>query len=169
MAQRDIPQQAVDLVKNSEGLRDGNPQTTNFDPYLDPVGIWTIGWGHAVVRAGQFVRGATNRPVAEGVFPGGITLEQAEALLRADLGDTGRSVLSVVEVALTDNQFAALLSFTFNLGLGNLHQSTLLRKLNTGDYAGAADQFGLWVMAGGAQQPGLVKRRAAERTLFLQP
>ncbi len=168
MTVREIPPQAVALVKRSEGLRHGNPQSTNFDPYLDPVDIWTIGWGHALMSGGRFVRGAANRAVAFRMFPGGIDLAQAVTLLQGDLEATGREVLSVVTAPLTDNQYAALASFTFNLGLGNLRKSTLLRKLNQRDYAGAADQFGLWVMAGNVHQPGLVTRRAAERALFLQ-
>jgi lysozyme len=78
-------------------------------------------------------------------------------------------VSAAVTVPLNDNEFGALTSFTFNLGIGNLKSSTLLKKLNAGDRAGAADEFGKWVNAGGKPLPGLVKRRAAERALFLTP
>jgi len=70
---------------------------------------------------------------------------------------------------VNDNEFSALLSFTFNLGIGNLRSSTLLKLLNAGDRAGAADQFPRWNRAGGRELLGLTRRRAAERALFLQP
>ena len=102
------------------------------------------------------------------LYPDGITMEQAETMLRADLIDTGRDVLSAVGVTLNENQFGALVSFTFNLGIGNLRSSTLLTKLNTGDFSGAANEFPRWVKANGQTLPGLVKRRGAERDLFLK-
>ena len=169
MPQRDINPATVDLVKRFEGIPDGDPTTVNIDAYLDPVGIWTIGWGHAISYSGRFLRGEADRALKESLFPGGITLSQAESLLVADLIDAGRDVLSAIGVPLTDNQFGALVSFTFNLGLGNLRVSTLRKKLNLGDYAGAAEEFPRWVKANGQELPGLVKRRAAERLLFLQP
>lgn len=167
MPLRDINAPTVDLVRKYEGIPDGDPSTVNIDPYLDPVGIWTIGWGHAIRYDGRYVRGDGKRALAYSIYPGGITLAQAETLLHADLMDAGRDVLSVVGVELNDNQFGALTSFTFNLGLGNLSASTLLKKLNLHDYAGAADEFPRWIKAGGEVLPGLVKRRAAERQLFL--
>jgi lysozyme len=72
----------------------------------------------------------------------------------------------LVTAPLSDGQFAALASFAFNLGGGNLAKSTLLKKLNAGDYAGAAEEFGRWVKSGGQTLPGLVARRAAETALF---
>ncbi|QNM97972.1 lysozyme [Chitinimonas koreensis] len=169
MAQRDVCMAAVNLVKSFEGCPDGDPSTANIDPYLDPVGIWTIGWGHAITYDGRFLRGEADRPQVKTLYPDGITLDQATQLLQGDLIDAGRDVLSVVVVDLNDNQYGALTSFTFNLGIGNLRSSTLLKKLNAGDYAGAADQFLVWVKAGGKTLPGLVKRRQAERALFLSP
>lgn len=168
MAQRDICQEAIDLVRKYEGIPDGNPATANIDPYLDPVGIWTIGWGHAIRYQGRFLRGEADRPQAEALYPGGITMEQAVAMLHGDLIDAGRDVLSVVVVPLNDNEFGSLTSFAFNLGIGNLRSSTLLRKLNADDRVGAADQFTRWVRAGGKELLGLVKRREAERSLFLK-
>ncbi len=168
MAQRDISQPAIDLIKAYEGLPDGNPATVNIDPYLDPVNIWTIGWGHAIRYDGRFLKGEQDRAQVRALYPDGITLDQAERLLHADLIETGRDVQSVIVLSISDNEFGALVSFTFNLGIGNLRSSTLLRKLNAGDHAGAADQFPRWVRAGGQILPGLVKRREAERALFLQ-
>lgn len=167
MAQRELIAAAIELVKQYEGIPDGNPATVAIDPYLDPVGIWTIGWGHAIRYGGRLLRGAAEHAAARALYPEGITREQAEALLRADLLDAGRDVLSLVRVPLDDAQLGALASFTFNLGLANLRASTLLKKLNAGDYAGAAAQFPRWVRAGGEVLPGLVARRGAERTFFL--
>ncbi len=165
---RDVNDATVNLVKSCEGLPDGDPSTGNYDPYLDPVGIWTIGWGHAIAWQGKWLTGAQNRAQAQALYPGGITYAQAVALLQADLINAGRDVSLVLAVPVNDNQFGALVSFTFNLGIGNLRSSTLLKKLNAGDYAGAAAEFPRWNKANGQVLPGLVKRRAAEQQLFLQ-
>jgi lysozyme len=169
MALRDVPQAAIDLIRSFEGIPDGDPSTVNIDPYIDPVNIWTVGWGHAIVHNGRFMKGEADRAEVKALYPEGITKEQAVALLQADLVDTGRDVLAAVAVELNDNEFSALLSFTFNLGIGNLRSSTLLKLLNAGDRAGAADQFPRWNRAGGRELLGLTRRRAAERALFLQP
>ncbi len=168
---RDVPQPAVELIKSFEGLVDGDPGTVNLDAYLDPVGIWTIGWGHAVRFRGQFLRGVENRGIARALYRGGITRAQAEALLRGDLIDYAGSVLMLVKVTLTDGQYGALVSFAFNVGVGALSQSTLLRKLNARDFAGAADQFLVWNKGRKngvlVELPGLTRRRRAERAMFL--
>lgn len=166
---RQINDAGVQLVQSFEGLTDGDPSTVNLDPYLDPIGIWTIGWGHAIAWQGNWLKGEADKPQAYALYPGGITREQATVLLQADLMHAGRDVSLAVTVPLNDNQFAALTSFTFNLGIGNLKSSTLLKKLNAGDYDGAAQEFLRWTKAGGKELPGLVKRRAAEQQLFLQP
>jgi len=168
---RDVPQEGIELIKSFEGIPDGDPSTVNLDAYLDPVGIWTIGWGHAITYHGEFLRGPQNRGVARALYPGGITLEQAEMLLRGALVSFARDVLRLAKVPLDDGQFAALVSFAFNCGSGNLGSSTLLRNLNRGDYAGAAEQFLAWNKARKSgvlvELPGLTRRRRAERALFL--
>jgi len=164
---RNIPEAAVDLVKRFEGIPDGDPSTVNTDPYLDPVGIWTIGYGHAIAYKGKFVRGSENKTLAYSLYPGGLTRPQCTDLLRGDMVGAARDVLSVVKVAITDNQYAALISFTFNVGIGNLSVSTLLKRLNAGDYLTAANEFRKWNKAGGVVLNGLTKRREAERLLFL--
>lgn len=131
------------LIKHFEGLQ--------THAYLCPAGVWTIGYGHTRgVRSGEV-----------------ITSEQADALLSDDLSASERAVERSVTVPLSQQQFDALVSFTFNFGEGNLHDSTLLKKLNAGDSAGAADEFLRWVNADGKKLPGLVERRNAERQLFL--
>ena len=163
---RDINDAGLELVKSFEGIPDGDPTTVNIDPYLDPIGIWTIGWGHAIRVGANYLRGKENRKAAMDLYPGGIRKEQAEHLLRGDLMDACRDVESLADISLTDNQFGALVSFTFNLGRGNLAKSTLLRKLNAGDYSGAEAEFPKWNKAGGKVLRGLVARRAAEAALF---
>ncbi|WP_296445495.1 lysozyme [Rhodoferax sp. UBA5149] len=169
MAQREVSQAGVDLVKSFEGIPDGDPTTVNIDPYLDPIQIWTIGWGHAIRQNGRYLRGPGDRAAAYALYAGGITKPQAERLLEADLIDVGRDLLPSVRVPLSDNEFAALVSFAFNLGVNNLKSSTLLRELNEGDRVAAADQFSRWVLADGVKMAGLVRRRQAERDLFMTP
>lgn len=169
MSIREVNDATVDLIKRFEGIPDGDPSTVNLDPYLDPIGIWTIGWGHAISRGSDFVRGLSNKALARSLFPGGIGRDQAEALLRCDLMDAGKDVLALIVVDLNDNEYGGLVSFTFNLGLGNLRKSTLLRLLNAGRFADAAAEFGKWNRAGGKAMKGLTARRAAERDLFLLP
>lgn len=170
MTDRIICQGAVDLIKFYEGILDGDKSTANYDAYLDPIGIWTIGWGHALRGAdGHFLKGEENRANAKAQYPNGLTLAEAEALLRDDLTANAKSVLAMVTVDVTDNELGGLTSFAFNVGIGNLRTSTLLKKLNAGDKAGAADQFLVWNRAGGQVLAGLTKRRASERELFLKP
>ena len=168
---REMPQEGIELIKSFEGVPDGDPSTVNLDPYLDPLDIWTIGWGHAVVSAGVMLRGAANRALAKSMFPGGITPAQAETLLRGDLVSRTADVLRLAKVPLSDNQFAALMSFVFNCGAANFGGSTLLRLLNAGNSAGAADQFLVWNKGRKdgvlVELPGLTRRRRAERALFL--
>jgi lysozyme len=111
---------------------------------------WTIGMG-------------STRGVRKGMT---ITRAEAEARLVVDMTEAGNAVTRWVEVPLNQNQFDALCDFVFNLGEGNFRGSTLLKKLNAKDYAGAAAEFPRWNKASGKVLPGLVKRRAAERSLF---
>jgi len=159
------------LVKKWEGIMDGNPATVNLDPYLDPVGIWTIGWGHAIRDVkDRYLRGMGARSLAQALYPEGITYSQAADLLQADLIDAAKDVSFLVTVPLSDNQFSALVSFEFNTGA--LGKATLLKRLNRGDYHGAAQQLPLWVKGRVNGKlvtlPGLVTRRAEEKELFLR-
>ena len=133
------------LTKSFEGLR--------LTAYQDVAGIWTIGYGHVgpAILAGMTIGEA-----------------DAEALLRADLAEAVTCVNRAVRVTITQNQFDAMVDFCFNAGRGNFLQSTLLRKVNLKDFAGAAVQFGLWVHAGGEVVSGLVRRRKAEAVLFME-
>ncbi|CAD6556744.1 Lysozyme RrrD [Paraburkholderia hiiakae] len=160
---RPVGPDAVTLIKQYEGI----PLRDNVAyPYLDPIGIWTIGWGHAITAQGRFLRGQPDLSRAKALYPDGITLDQAGTLLDGDLIDIGSEVLALVTVPLNENQYGALTSFTFNLGSRNLQSSTLLKVLNGGDYSSAANQFARWCYAGGKLMSGLLERRNAERALF---
>ncbi len=138
-----ISQNGRALVKYFEGLK--------CQAYRDAVGKLTIGYG------------STGPHVTEGL---NITEEYAEELLRHDLLRFESGVLYRVKVPLDQDEFDALVSFTFNVGLQAFQESTLLRKLNAADYAGAAQEFRRWDKAGKRVLPGLTKRRQAESLLF---
>jgi GH24 family phage-related lysozyme (muramidase) len=143
---RHITQAGIDLIKQFEG----------FSPaiYICPAGYPTIGYGHVV------------KPQERQQFASGITPEQAETLLRQDVQTAERAVLRLITVPLTDGQFDALVSFTFNLGAGALQRSTLRRRVNRGDHAGVPPEFRKWVWAGGRKLQGLVRRREAEAYFY---
>ncbi|MFN7226455.1 MAG: lysozyme [Holosporales bacterium] len=113
-----------------------------------------MGYGHVVKLQEQ------------GKFSNGITAEQAEALLRQDVQTAEYAVLRLITVPLTDGQFDALVSFTFNLGAGALQRSTLRRKVNRGDHAAVPAEFRKWVWAGGRRLEGLVRRRGDEVAFY---
>jgi len=142
---RNINKAGLDLIKHFEGFR--------AQAYICPAGVWTIGYGHTSgVSSGQRV-----------------TEQKAEQLLHEDLADAQAAVERYIAVPLTDNQFAALVSFTFNLGAGNLKTSTLRRRLNTNDYDAVPSELARWVKANGKTLEGLFRRRAAEGELFMRP
>lgn len=159
----------IDLIKQFEGLVDGDPETPGLDAYLCPANVVTIGWGHVVRDAdgAPYEGEAGLATVHDCIYPDGITRPQAEALLRSDLDWAEADVRQAVTVGLCQHQFDALVSFTFNLGGANLRSSTLLKRLNAGDARGAAGEFWKWRRANGEILRGLVRRRAAEKALFL--
>ncbi len=137
-----LSQTGINLIKRWEGLR------TNA--YLCPAGVWTIGYGHT-------------KNVRQGMM---ISHQKAEELLLEDLLIYEEAIERLVQVPLNQNEFDALVSFTFNVGIGAFSKSSLLQILNTGDYQDAARQFSRWVRGGGQKLPGLVSRRKDEYNLF---
>jgi len=133
----------LELIKKFEGCK--------LKSYLCPAGVPTIGYGHTYgVKLDRT-----------------ISVEEAEVLLDHDYQEAEDDVLEVVTVPLTDNQLGALTSFVFNLGKGNFGSSTLLKKINKGDFTGAANEFDRWIFSKGVKLNGLIARRAAEKELFL--
>jgi lysozyme len=121
--------------------------------YTDQRGVWTIGWGH------------TGPEVVQGLV---WTQQQADNQFILDLHRTETAVMNTVDIALTQPEFDALVSFTYNVGAGAEANSTLVRLLNAGNIQAAADQFLLWDHVNGVPNAGLARRRAAEQALFLQ-
>ena len=144
-----ISNHGVKLIKEFEGFMS--------HPYLDVAMVPTIGYGTTHYHH----RGVTldDKDISE---------KTATYLLRTQVDETyGKAVNHYVQVPLTQNQFDALVSFTYNLGVGALRGSTLLRKLNTGDYKSAAKEFHKWTHAGGKVNRGLIARRNKESDFFL--
>ena len=144
-----ISDNCIKLIRHHEGVRN--------TPYQDPIGLWTVGVGH-LMGNGKTRPKDWNRKRSDA---------EVDELLRKDIARFENGVDSLITVDLNQNQFDALVCFAFNVGNGNLQASTLRRKLNRGDYEGAANEFPKWRKAAGRVLPGLVKRRKDERTLFL--
>ncbi len=150
-------QDCLNLIKESEGLH-RKLAGGMIGAYPDPVGVWTIGYGS--------IRHLDNdRPVREEDV---IDKKTAERWLNQEIDQKATAVDKLCRVSLTQGMFDALVSFTFNLGEGALKDSTLLRKLNGGEYEGAAREFDRWIYGGGKILPGLVIRRDREEALFRQ-
>ena len=134
----------IELIKKYEGCV--------LKAYKCPSGVWTIGYGHTTgVKSGMK-----------------ITKTQAVNYLKQDLSIYEKAVTDYVKVPLNQNQFDALVSFSFNCGVGALKTSTLLQKLNSSDYNGAANEFPRWNKSNGKVLNGLVRRRQEEKELFLK-
>ena len=157
-----VSDSAIEVIKHHEGKRNR--------PYMCSALLWTIGFGHVLYPEQAKLKLEERkayplRPEHDKVWSdGGI-----DAILRSDLQRFENGVLRLCpSVSDSQSHFDALVSFSFNVGLGSLQSSTLRMKYNRGDYSGAADEFLKWVRGGGRVLPGLVKRRSDERSLFLQ-
>jgi lysozyme len=144
---RHISKDGLDLICRFEG----------FSPviYICPAGYPTIGYGHLITEANKEQ------------FLDGVDEDEALELLRKDVATAERAVLRLINVPLTQGQFDALVSFTFNLGSGALQRSTLRRKVNREEHDDVPAEFMKWVWAGGRKLKGLVKRRKAEIECYL--
>tara|TARA_B110000977_G_scaffold125839_1_gene161013 strand:+ start:189 stop:614 length:426 start_codon:yes stop_codon:yes gene_type:complete len=137
-----ISKNGLDLIKHFEGCE--------LEAYKCPAGVWTIGYGHI-------------KTAVEGMT---ITQHQADEMLIEEMNEYEGYINNSVRVDLTQNQFDAMVSWVYNLGNGNLNASTLLKVLNSGDYAGVPEQMLRWNKAGGRVLEGLTRRRQAEADLF---
>ena len=168
---------AEHLVRAFESIKDGDPTTVKLDPYLDTANVWTIGWGHVVRDArGKEIRGRERRRDARAVYPGGITLAEAEIILRDDLRPREAAVAKAVRGydLVGDGRvgelvrFGVLVSFTFNVGIAGFLGSSVLRAIRAGDLERVPAALILWnkerKTPGGplVVNRGLTNRRRAE-------
>ena len=138
----------MNLIKKFEGFRSS--------AYRDAVGVWTIGYGHTSM--------AGNPKVFRGLK---ISRQQGEAILAKDVENFARNIRPLISVNLNDNQFSALVSFAYNVGVGGFRRSSVLQRVNAGRFDAVPNRLSLWIKAGGRSLKGLVRRRAAEGELFL--
>ena len=145
-----VSDECIKMIKHHEGVR--------LKPYQDPIGLWTVGVGH-LIGDGKTLPIEWFRT---------LTIDEVDELLKSDLKKFERGVLRLCPNHLTQSRFDALVSFAFNVGLGNLQASTLRQKHNRGDILGASQEFLKWNKAGGQVLRGLTIRRKDESNLYLQ-
>jgi lysozyme len=148
------------MIMHHEGVRS--------KPYQCPALLWTVGVGHVIDPTHAKVPMADRKQLP---IPAGwdrvLSNDEIMDILKKDLNRFEQGVLRLIKVPLTQGQFDALVSFSFNVGLGNLQNSTLRMKVNRGDFEGASEQFLVWTKAGGKVLKGLVTRRTDEQALFV--
>jgi lysozyme len=151
----------IKLVKCHEGVR--------TRPYRCPALLWTVGVGHVIDPAHAAVKYEERKSIP---IPAGwdrtLTMDEVDRILAQDLSRFERGVVRLCPAAVgRQGVFDALVSFAFNVGLGNLQRSSLRMKTNRGEFEEAADEFLKWTKAAGRVLPGLVKRRNDERAMYL--
>jgi len=155
-----VSKDAIEGIKKDEGVR--------LRPYRCPALLWTVGVGHVIDPNHIRVKLDERKGLS---IPDGwdrvLSMAEVDDILAKDLTTFERGVLRLCPEGLTQGRFDALVSFSFNVGLGNLQRSTIRMKHNRGDFDGAAESFMAWTKAGGKELPGLVKRRKHERDLYL--
>jgi lysozyme len=152
---------AIDMIKHHEGVR--------TKPYRCPALLWTVGCGHVIDPTHAAVKYEERKSLS---VPAGwdraLTMDEVDRILSQDLGRFERGVVRLCPAAVgRQGVFDSLVSFAFNVGLGNLQRSSLRMKTNRGEFEEAADEFLKWTKAAGRVLPGLVKRRNDERAMYL--
>lgn len=145
-----VSDECIKMIKHHEGVR--------LKPYQDPIGLWTVGVGH-LIGDGKTLPIEWFRT---------LTIDEVDELLKSDLRKFEKGVLRLCPNHLTQSRFDALVSFAFNVGLGNLQASTLRQKHNRGDILGSSQEFLRWNKAGGRVLRGLTIRRKDESNIYLQ-
>lgn len=155
-----VSDKALHVIEHHEGVRQR--------PYQCPALLWTVGVGHVIDPSHAKVPMDQRKalPIPQG-WDRKLTMDEVNAILKSDLDRFERGVARYCPVALTQGMFDALVSFSFNVGLGTLQRSTLRQKLLRGDKAGAAEEFLKYCKAGGKILKGLQNRRIDERAMFL--
>ena len=153
-------ERVIEMIKHHEGVR--------LRPYRCPALLWTVGVGHVIEpkHIGVKLEDRKNLPIPDG-WDRTLSMDEVNRILVADLDRFEAGVLRLCPNGLTAGRLGALVSFSFNVGLGNLQRSTIRMKHNRGEYEEAAEAFMMWTKAAGKELPGLVKRRKDERNLYL--
>ena len=144
-----ISENGLNLIKEFEGL--------SLKPYLDVVKIPTIGYGNTFYKDGKKVT-LNDKPISE--------IEATELLSYVAQKDFADKIFPLIKVKVSQNQFDAMVSLAYNIGVGNFSKSTLLKKVNSGDFDGASNEFLKWNKSGGKELLGLTKRRQREYEMF---
>lgn len=156
-----VSKECIEMIKHHEGVR--------TKPYRCPALLWTVGVGHVIDPHHIRVPFEERKNLA---IPSGwdrvLPMAEVNDILAKDLVTFERGVLRLCPTGLTQSRFDALVSFSFNVGLGNLQRSTIRQRHNRGDFEGTAEAFMDWTKAGGKVLPGLVKRRKDEAALYLK-
>ncbi len=156
-----VSKECIEMIKHHEGVRTRS--------YRCPALLWTVGVGHVIDPNHIRVPFEERKNLA---IPSGwdrvLPMAEVDDILAKDLLTFERGILRLCPTNLTQSRFDALVSFAFNVGLGNLQRSTIRQKHNRGEFEGAAEAFMQWTKAGGKVLPGLVKRRKDESTLYLK-
>jgi lysozyme len=154
-----VSKQCIEMIKHHEGVR--------TRPYRCPALLWTVGVGHVIDPNHIRVKfeDRKNIPLPD-EWNRVLSMAEVDRILAEDLANFERGVLRLCPTGLTQGRFDALVSFSFNVGLGNLQRSTIRMKHNRGDFEEAAEAFMQWTKAGGKELPGLVKRRKDEKVLY---
>lgn len=154
-----VSKQCIEMIKHHEGVR--------TRPYRCPALLWTVGVGHVIDPNHIKVKFEDRKNIAlPDEWNRVLSMAEVDRILAEDLANFERGVLRLCPTGLTQGRFDALVSFSFNVGLGNLQRSTIRMKHNRGDFEEAAEAFMQWTKAGGKELPGLVKRRKDEKALY---
>jgi lysozyme len=155
-----VEERVIEMVKHHEGVR--------LRPYRCPALLWTVGVGHVIDarHIGVKLEERKTLPIPDG-WDRTLSMDEVNKILSEDLGRFEAGVFRLCPNGLTLGRFGALVSFAFNVGLGNLQRSSIRMKHNRGEYEEAAEAFMMWTKAGGKELPGLVKRRRDEKSLYL--
>jgi lysozyme len=154
-----VSDKLIEMIKHDEGVK--------TRPYQCPALLWTVGVGHVIDPNHAKVPFAQRRelPIPDG-WDRTLSMDEVNAILKQDLARFESGVMRLCPKGKSQGQFDALVSFSFNVGLGNLQNSTLRMKHNRQDYEGAAQEFLKWNKAGGKVLKGLDKRRRGEKALY---
>jgi lysozyme len=155
-----IDKKVIETIKHHEGLK--------LRPYQCPALLWTVGVGHVIDPTHARVPLAERKalPIPNG-WDRALTMGEVDEILEKDLARFESGVQRLCPTGLNPGRYGALVSFAFNVGLGNLQNSTLRMKHNRGEYEAAADEFLKWNKAGGKELKGLTNRRKDEQALYL--